>query len=65
MKGVLCEIAPLLNPQATVMDVCSVKEYPVRLMRELLPESVSILPTAGHRHGRVQTASSYSGSGGE
>jgi prephenate dehydrogenase len=45
MKGVLNKIAPLLNPEATVLDVCSVKEVPVRLMKTLLPESVSILPT--------------------
>jgi prephenate dehydrogenase len=45
MKGVLSDIAPLLNPRATVLDVCSVKEVPVRLMKDLLPESVSILPT--------------------
>ena len=38
-------IAPLLSPDALVIDVCSVKEYPVRLMKELLPERVSILAT--------------------
>jgi prephenate dehydrogenase len=38
-------IAPLLDPDALVIDVCSVKEYPVRLMKELLPEQVSILAT--------------------
>ncbi len=38
-------IAPLLVPDALVIDVCSVKEYPVRLMKELLPEQVSILAT--------------------
>jgi prephenate dehydrogenase len=38
-------IAPLLAPDALVLDVCSVKEYPVALMKELLPEQVSILAT--------------------
>jgi prephenate dehydrogenase len=38
-------VAPLLNPDALVIDVCSVKEYPVRLMKDLLPEGVSILAT--------------------
>ena len=38
-------IAPLLAPDALVVDVCSVKEYPVRLMTALLPEQVSILAT--------------------
>jgi prephenate dehydrogenase len=41
----LRRIAPLLATDALVMDVCSVKEYPVRLMKELLPERVSILAT--------------------
>ena len=41
----LRRIAPLLSPDALVIDVCSVKEYPVRLMKELLPERVSILAT--------------------
>ena len=38
-------VAPLLNPDALVIDVCSVKTYPVRLMKDLLPEGVSILAT--------------------
>jgi len=38
-------VAPLLSPEALVIDVCSVKEYPVRLMKALLPEQVSILAT--------------------
>ena len=45
LKDVLVRIAPLIHSGATVVDVCSVKEYPVRLMREFLPESVSILAT--------------------
>ena len=38
-------IAPLLAPDALVVDVCSVKEYPVKLMKALLPKQVSILAT--------------------
>jgi len=45
MRGVLKEVGPLLGAQTLVMDVCSVKSYPVRWMRELLPPSVSILAT--------------------
>ncbi len=43
LERVLGQIAPLLLPRALVMDVCSVKIYPSRLMARLLPESVSIL----------------------
>ena len=42
---VLKDIAPLLRPDALVADVCSVKEYPVRLMTDILPGTVSILAT--------------------
>ena len=45
LRDTLEKIAPLLAPDALVIDVCSVKEYPVRLMKELLPEGVSILAT--------------------
>ncbi|QTA87095.1 prephenate dehydrogenase/arogenate dehydrogenase family protein [Desulfonema magnum] len=45
MNAVLKEISPLLRKDAVVTDVCSVKEYPVRWMEELLPETVSILAT--------------------
>ncbi len=45
MQAMLKRIAPLLNPKALVMDVCSVKTYPVQWMRELLPDTVEILAT--------------------
>ena len=45
MKGVLKQILPLLNKKAVVADVCSVKTYPVKWMKELLPDTVSILAT--------------------
>jgi len=41
----LKSIAPLLKPKALVIDVCSVKEYPVKWMTEYLPDPVSILAT--------------------
>ena len=44
-KENLQTIAPLLKPGALVIDVCSVKEYPVQWMTAALPGSVSILAT--------------------
>ena len=41
----LQNIAPLIKPDALLVDVCSVKEYPIRWMKEMLPETVSILAT--------------------
>jgi prephenate dehydrogenase len=38
-------IAPLLKADALVIDVCSVKEYPVQWMTQELPKTVSILAT--------------------
>ncbi|BBO69592.1 prephenate dehydrogenase [Desulfosarcina alkanivorans] len=45
MRDTLKKVAPLLREDALVVDVCSVKVYPVQWMRELLPATVSILPT--------------------
>lgn len=45
MRATLERAAPLLGPDTLVVDVCSVKVYPVQWMRELLPETVSILAT--------------------
>ena len=45
LKDVLAEIGPLLKKDGIVVDVCSVKVYPVQWMEALLPESVSILAT--------------------
>jgi len=45
MREVLERIAPSLKPGTLVIDTCSVKVMPVRLMRYVLPESVSILGT--------------------
>jgi len=45
IQVVLKKIVPILKKDALVIDVCSVKTYPAQWMRELLPETVSILPT--------------------
>jgi len=45
MRLTLARMAPRLVAGTLVVDVCSVKEYPVRLMQELLPQEVSILAT--------------------
>ncbi len=45
MRATLRQVAPLLRKDTLVVDVCSVKVYPVQWMRELLPATVSILPT--------------------
>ena len=45
LSAVLKDIAPLLRPDGLIIDVCSVKEYPVRLMTDILPQTVSILAT--------------------
>ncbi len=45
MQETLKQIAPLLKTDAIVVDVCSVKVYPVQWMKELLPASVDILAT--------------------
>lgn len=45
LENVLRSIRRLLKKNSLVVDVCSVKEYPVMLMREILPEYVQILAT--------------------
>ena len=45
LRDNLKSIAPLLKSETLVVDVCSVKEYPVRWMEETLPDTVSILAT--------------------
>ncbi len=43
LKNVLNDIKNLLIKDVLVIDVCSVKEYPVKLMKKILPKSVQIL----------------------
>ncbi len=45
LQRVLRAIVPFVRPSALVVDVCSVKMYPVRWMRAILPSSVHILAT--------------------
>ena len=45
MKDVLTRISARIAPGSLVMDTCSIKVYPVELMREILPDSVSLLAT--------------------
>lgn len=43
LRDCLLEISPHLHPGQIIMDVCSVKEEPARLMQELLPPDVEII----------------------
>ena len=45
MERVCRRLAPLLAPGQLVMDTCSVKEEPLRLMLEILPRSVEVVGT--------------------
>ena len=45
MPATLQRIGPMLPPRTVVIDVCSVKIYPVRWMRAYLPPDVYILGT--------------------
>ncbi len=45
MERVCRRLGPLLTPGQLVMDTCSVKEEPLRLMLEHFPESVEVLGT--------------------
>jgi prephenate dehydrogenase len=45
LEGVLQRIVPELNPDSLILDVCSVKEYPIRIMEELLPSECEFVGT--------------------
>lgn len=45
LPGLLRDLAPHLRPGQTVVDCCSVKEEPARLMTALLPPGVAVLAT--------------------
>ena len=45
MEKVCQEIAPHLKENTLVIDVCSVKEYPMNVMKKNLPDHVQILGT--------------------
>lgn len=44
-EAVIKKLARRVRPGALVVDVCSVKEHPVRLMKKHLPKTVDILAT--------------------
>ncbi len=43
METVCRQLAPHLRSEQVVMDVCAVKQYPLRIMEKYLPESVQLL----------------------
>lgn len=45
LAEVLKRSVPFLKPDAICLDVCSVKMKPLKLMREILPETVEIIGT--------------------
>ncbi|MBI2548390.1 prephenate dehydrogenase/arogenate dehydrogenase family protein [Candidatus Woesearchaeota archaeon] len=45
LENVLTSIKSLVKPPTIVIDVCSVKEYPVRLMKRILPKNIPLLAT--------------------
>lgn len=44
-ESIIKEIAPHIRSDATVIDVCSVKVYPVKIMQTYLPSTVDIIAT--------------------
>ncbi len=44
-KDVIGKLVPHLKPDATIMDVCSVKVYPATVMKEHLPAGVTAIAT--------------------
>src|SRR3989338_4852514 len=44
-EAVLNKIKKLLKNSSLVIDVCSVKEYPIKVMKKILPEKIGILAT--------------------
>ena len=45
IENVLKRIKPLVRPGMAVVDTCSVKVYPARLMNEILPRDVTVIGT--------------------
>ena len=44
-KSLIVDIAPQLNEGTTVIDVCSVKSYPVEIMKQFLSQDIGIIAT--------------------
>lgn len=45
IENCLKEMSPHINPNALVIDVCSVKCHPIEMMKKYLPKSVGLLGT--------------------
>ncbi|MBI3034560.1 prephenate dehydrogenase/arogenate dehydrogenase family protein [Candidatus Woesearchaeota archaeon] len=45
LRNSIIRIKPYVKKGSIVMDVCSVKEYPARIMKKLLPKQVDIIAT--------------------
>ena len=57
-EAVLEQIKPLLRPESVLVDVCSVKEKPVRIIQQIMPEQplVATHPMFGPESAGVQVA---------
>lgn len=44
-EPILSELKDHLNPQAIVIDVCSVKTFPIETMLKILPKTISVVGT--------------------
>ncbi len=44
-EAVVLEIGKFINPSQTIIDVCSVKEYPVNILKKHLPKNIAIIAT--------------------
>lgn len=44
-ENIIKEISPLLKEDSLVIDVCSVKIHPMKIMHELLPKKIQVLGT--------------------
>ena len=44
-ESVIKKITPLLKPNSLVIDVCTVKTHPVKVMKKHLPKNINILAT--------------------
>lgn len=54
-KNVLFEIKDSVTPESIIMDICSVKTYPLNLMKKILPQNVNIIgshPLFGPQSGK-------------
>jgi len=45
LRSAILDVRPYLQEDTVILDVCSVKEYAIQVMREVLGEKAKILPT--------------------